>query len=79
MLTVTTSALSRRLIHDGSIVYINELDAQIISKIKTGVILSEIRALLQMSGFPEKDPEKILPPRVKDEFRHQRSASVQIC
>ena len=22
-----------------------------------------------MSGFPEKDPEKILPPRVKDEFR----------
>jgi glyoxylase-like metal-dependent hydrolase (beta-lactamase superfamily II) len=50
-------------------VYINELDAQIISKIKTGVILSEIGVLLQMSGFPEKDPEKILPPRVKDEFR----------
>jgi len=61
--------LVTRLIHTGSIVYINELDAQIISKIKSGVILSEIRALLQMSGFPEKDPEKILPPRIKDEFR----------
>jgi glyoxylase-like metal-dependent hydrolase (beta-lactamase superfamily II) len=60
--------LVTRLIHAGSIVYINELDAQVISKIKTGVILSEIRTLLQMSGFPEKDPEKILPPRVKDEF-----------
>jgi glyoxylase-like metal-dependent hydrolase (beta-lactamase superfamily II) len=61
--------LVSRLIHDSSIVYINEFDAQIISKIKTGVILSEIRALLQMSGFPENDPEKILPPRVKDEFK----------
>jgi len=61
--------LVTRLIHTGSIVYINELDAQIISKIKAGTILSEIRALLQMSGFPEKDPEKILPSRIKDEFR----------
>lgn len=61
--------LVTRLIYGGSIVYINELDAQIISKIKTGVILSEIKTLLKISGFPEKDPEKILPPRIKDEFR----------
>ena len=60
--------LVTRLIREGSIVYVNELDAQIIAKIKTGVILHEIRAFLQMSGFPEKDPKKILPPRVKEEF-----------
>ena len=61
--------LVARIIQEGSVVYVNELDAQIITKIKTGSILSEIRAFLQMSGFPEKNPEKILPPRVKDEFR----------
>jgi len=60
--------LVTRLIREGSIVYLNELDAQIIAKIKTGVILHEIRAFLQMSGFPEKDPGKILPSRVKEEF-----------
>jgi glyoxylase-like metal-dependent hydrolase (beta-lactamase superfamily II) len=62
--------LVTRLIQEGSTVYINELDAQIIAEIKTGVILSEIRAFFLMSGFPEKDPEKILPPHIKDEFRH---------
>jgi glyoxylase-like metal-dependent hydrolase (beta-lactamase superfamily II) len=65
--------LVARLIQEGSIVYVNELDTQIISKIKTGVMLSEIGAFLQMSGFPEKDPEKILPPRVKEEFRPRES------
>jgi glyoxylase-like metal-dependent hydrolase (beta-lactamase superfamily II) len=61
--------LVSRLIQKGSIVHVNELDTQIIAKIKTGVMLSEIGAFLQMSGFPEKNPEKILPPRVKEEFR----------
>jgi glyoxylase-like metal-dependent hydrolase (beta-lactamase superfamily II) len=61
--------LVSKLIHEGSIVYVNEIDVQIIAKIKTGVMLSEIGAFLQMSGFPEKNPEKILPPRVKEEFR----------
>jgi glyoxylase-like metal-dependent hydrolase (beta-lactamase superfamily II) len=61
--------LVTRLIEEGSIVYVNELDTQIIAKIKSGVMLSEIGAFLQMSGFPEKNPEKILPPRIKDEFR----------
>ncbi len=60
--------LLNRLIGEESIVYVNKLDAQVLSKIKTGIILSEIRAFLQMSGFPEKDPEKILPRRVKEEF-----------
>lgn len=61
--------LVSRLTHAGSIVYINELEAQIISKIKTGVLLSEIKAFLLMSGFPEKDPKKILPPRVEREYK----------
>jgi glyoxylase-like metal-dependent hydrolase (beta-lactamase superfamily II) len=58
-----------RLTQAGSIVYINRLDAEIISKIKTGVLLSEIKTFLEMSGFPEKDPGKILPPHVGNEFK----------
>ena len=61
--------LVSRLTRAGSIVYISELEAQIISKIKTGVLLSEIRVFLHMSGFPEKDPEKILPPHVGREYK----------
>jgi glyoxylase-like metal-dependent hydrolase (beta-lactamase superfamily II) len=65
--------LVTRLIQEGSIVYISELDAQIIAKVSTGVILSEIRAFLRISGFPEKNPEKILPSRVKNEFRFRET------
>ncbi len=60
--------LVTRLIRDGSIVYINEQEAQFILKIKTGVLHTEIGTFLEMSGFPEKNPLKILPPHVKDEF-----------
>jgi len=61
--------LVTRIIRDGSIVYINERETQFISKIRTGVLHSELKTFLEMSGFPEKDPAKILPPRVKDEFK----------
>ena len=50
-----------RLIHAGSTVYMNELETQLISKITSGVLLSEIGDLLRMSGFPEKDSKKMLP------------------
>ena len=69
--------LVSRLVHPGSIVYVNELDAQIISKIKTGIMLSEIGAFLHMSGFPEKDPEKILPHRIGREYTSRDSLPFQ--
>ena len=58
-----------RLIHAGSVVYINEPEAEIVSKMKTGVLLSDIGVLLHMSGFPEKDPEKIVPPYAGHQYR----------
>lgn len=60
--------LVSRLIQAGSVVYTNELEIQFISKITNGVLLSEIKILLHMSGFPEKDPCKILPPDVGREY-----------
>jgi glyoxylase-like metal-dependent hydrolase (beta-lactamase superfamily II) len=61
--------LVTRIIRDGSIVYINEQEMRFISKIRTGALHAEIKTFLEISGFPEKDPTKILPYRVKDEFR----------
>ena len=36
-------------------------------------MLSEIETFLHMSGFPEKDPEKILPPHVGKEFKSRNA------
>jgi glyoxylase-like metal-dependent hydrolase (beta-lactamase superfamily II) len=57
-----------RLICKGSVVYIGEADARFTHKIKTGVFFSEIRDFLYLSGFPEKDPEKIIPPGAIAEY-----------
>ena len=58
-----------RLVRSKSIVYINELEAQTISKIQTGILSSETADFLRISGFPEKDPDKIIPPRAIREFK----------
>jgi glyoxylase-like metal-dependent hydrolase (beta-lactamase superfamily II) len=65
--------LFSRLIHDGSVVYINEIEAKFVLKIQTKVFLSEIRVLLQMSGFPEEDPEKVFPHHIGDEFKSRNA------
>ena len=51
-----------RLIHPGSAVYISELEAQIIARLRTDARLQDIEAFIYMSGFPKKDPQKIFPP-----------------
>ena len=58
-----------RLVRSGSILYINELETQTIFKIQTGILSSETADFLRISGFPEKDPDKIIPPRAIREFK----------
>jgi glyoxylase-like metal-dependent hydrolase (beta-lactamase superfamily II) len=58
-----------KLVRSGSIVYINELETQTIFKIQTGILSSETADFLRISGFPEKDPDKIIPPRAIREFK----------
>ncbi|MBN1227234.1 MAG: MBL fold metallo-hydrolase [Deltaproteobacteria bacterium] len=62
-----------KLIQTGSIVYINQLEVETISKIRTGVFMSESANFLRMSGFPEKDPEKIIPARATREFKSRET------
>jgi glyoxylase-like metal-dependent hydrolase (beta-lactamase superfamily II) len=58
-----------KLIQRGSIIYINELEVQTISKFQTGLFSVETANFLHISAFPERDPGKIIPPHATREFR----------
>jgi glyoxylase-like metal-dependent hydrolase (beta-lactamase superfamily II) len=58
-----------QLIHAGSVVYISEPEAQIVSRMKSEARLSDIEVFLHTSGFPEKDPEKIFPPYAGRQYK----------
>lgn len=57
-----------KLIHAGSVVYPNRLEADFMQRTESGVLLLEFRELCQMSGFPEGDFEKIVPLLVRHDF-----------
>jgi glyoxylase-like metal-dependent hydrolase (beta-lactamase superfamily II) len=69
--------LVSRLVHDGSIVYMNELETSMIQKIKSDAFFSEIRDFIRMSGFTEQDPGRILPPRLDHESKAKTPLSFQ--
>ena len=58
-----------RLTHPGSAVYISELEAQIIARLRTDARLLDIEAFIYMSGFPKKDPQKIFPPYAGRQYK----------
>jgi|WetSurMetagenome_2_1015567.scaffolds.fasta_scaffold184977_2 glyoxylase-like metal-dependent hydrolase (beta-lactamase superfamily II) len=58
-----------KLVQRESLIYINELEVQTISKFQTRLFSAETADFLHISGFPEKDPKKIIPPRATREFR----------
>jgi glyoxylase-like metal-dependent hydrolase (beta-lactamase superfamily II) len=57
-----------RLIHPESTVYISELEIQILSRLQT-TRLPDLQLFLEMSGFPEKEPQKIFPPYAGRHFK----------
>ncbi len=61
--------LVSRLSHNGSVVYMNKLEIDMIQDIKSGVFSSELQDFLRMSSFPERDPAKILSSRTERDSR----------
>ena len=61
--------LVSRLVCEGSVVYIDEEEMVMVSRIASGALLSDLGDFLIFSGFPERDPAKVLPPEVEEEFR----------
>jgi glyoxylase-like metal-dependent hydrolase (beta-lactamase superfamily II) len=58
-----------QLLTEGSTIYINRLEAGIIERIASKAALADIAHFLEITGFPERDVEKIIPPWVGMEYR----------
>jgi len=58
-----------RLKSEGTAIYINEIETRMVDKLKSGAFLSDIENFFRISGFPEIDPEKIVPPFVSNVYK----------
>ncbi len=61
--------LVSRFLTDHSAIYINRLEAALVERIGSRKILAEVSDFLVITGFPELDVGKIIPPRAGDEYR----------
>jgi glyoxylase-like metal-dependent hydrolase (beta-lactamase superfamily II) len=57
------------LIHTGSTVYLNRLEANHIREVESGALTRAFRALYQMSGIPEGNVEEMLFYLVRDDLK----------
>jgi glyoxylase-like metal-dependent hydrolase (beta-lactamase superfamily II) len=62
-----------KLIKQGSIIYIDKLEAEIIDVLNSGGIEEEITGFITVSGFPEKKIENIFPSLPGRETKHRAS------
>jgi glyoxylase-like metal-dependent hydrolase (beta-lactamase superfamily II) len=57
------------LMAEGSVIYINGVEASSIERIASQEILEDMTFILQRIGFPEKDPMKVASELLGDEYR----------
>jgi glyoxylase-like metal-dependent hydrolase (beta-lactamase superfamily II) len=62
-------SLVSRLMAAGSTIYIHRAEAAEIERIASGAFLSDFAGFLETIGFPEKDPEKVMPFGEGDGYR----------
>jgi glyoxylase-like metal-dependent hydrolase (beta-lactamase superfamily II) len=58
-----------RLIADGAIIYISGPEADMIERIRSRAILADVTGFIELTGFPEKDLSKIIPPHAGSEYQ----------
>lgn len=58
-----------RLANQGSCIYINRIETRMIDALGSGELLADIKAFFLTSGFPEEDPERIVPPAVTKVYK----------
>jgi glyoxylase-like metal-dependent hydrolase (beta-lactamase superfamily II) len=58
-----------RLLTGDSVIYINAVEAEVIGRIKSRAILSEVAGFVELTGFPETDLSKVIPPRAGIEYQ----------
>jgi glyoxylase-like metal-dependent hydrolase (beta-lactamase superfamily II) len=61
--------LVSQFITDGSIIYINRLEADLVERIASGSALIDLAHLLETMGFPEKGPVEFMPELAGEVYR----------
>ncbi len=62
-----------RLLTENSTIFINRTEAALIERIGSGAILADVDHFLDITGFPERDLQKVIPSRAGMEYRAQAS------
>ncbi len=57
-------ALVSRLVREGSVIYIDRREAEVIESVRSGAMFADFQNFVRLTGFPESDLREILPPEV---------------
>jgi len=56
--------LVARLIGEGSVIYIDRREAEVLERLRSGAMFANLREFARFTGFPDTDLTEILPPEV---------------
>jgi glyoxylase-like metal-dependent hydrolase (beta-lactamase superfamily II) len=65
--------LVSRLMTDGSAIFISRAEADFIARIASWAVLADVAHFLEVMGFPETDPMKVVSVLLGDEYRARAS------
>ncbi len=57
-------ALVSRLVREGSVIYIDRREAEVIESVRSGAMFADFQNFVRLTGFPDSDLREILPPEV---------------
>jgi glyoxylase-like metal-dependent hydrolase (beta-lactamase superfamily II) len=57
-------ALVFRLVREGSVIYIERREAEVIESVRSGAMFADFQNFVRLTGFPDSDLREILPPEV---------------
>lgn len=65
--------LVSRLITDKSVIYINRREFEVIERVRSYAIFDDYAHFFEITGFPEKDPRRVVPHDAGDVYRVRES------
>ncbi len=64
--------LVSRLLGEGSVIYLDEREAEVLDRLKSGVVFANLKEFAARSGFPDTDLQEILPRDITDHSAVER-------
>ncbi len=64
-------ALVSRLLREGSVIYIDRREAEVLETVRSGAMFADFQTFARLTGFPESDLARILPPELTRPSKEQ--------